>query len=102
MNQKPQGNGRRLPGQSAAIDVVTSSANALRTGAPWADSLASMLTSSLGAGTKYHIAPLSAEVASRVATAFVIDALFARMVQLDKKVEKVLEETFNSTADTYL
>jgi len=52
--------------------------------------------------TAIRIDPLSAEVASRVPMAFVLDALFTEMVRLDRRVEKVLEETFNSTADTFL
>lgn len=52
--------------------------------------------------TSVRIDPLRAEVASRVAASFVLDAVFDRMARLDTSVQKVLEETFNITADTYL
>lgn len=52
--------------------------------------------------TSVRIDPLKAEVASRVSASFVLDAVFDRMARLDSSVHKVLEETFNITADTYL
>jgi DNA-binding MurR/RpiR family transcriptional regulator len=52
--------------------------------------------------TSVRIDPLRAEVASRVAASFVLDAVFDRMARRDTSVQKVLEETFNITADTYL
>ncbi len=52
--------------------------------------------------TSVHIDPLAAEVVSRVAMDFVMDALFAEMSRLHRNAKRVLEKTFDSTSDRYL